>query len=204
MQLKKVALKDLISPEYNPREISKEEMAKLKRSITELGYSEPIIVNDVNNVIIAGNQRYRALQELGTEEIEVIFIHEPVPAREKALNIALNKIDGEFDTEKLSNIFKEFQLEGFDDITLTGFDDVEIEILTDDINFDDFFQYDDEEEELPDDFVDVEGDSKTNYQIIITVNDKEIANKIMEKLGTDKRMTHTSCVLTENDLNGFI
>ena len=87
-------------------------MAKLKRSITELGYSEPIIVNDVNNVIISGNQRYRALQELGTEEIEVIFIHEPVLAREKALNIALNKIDGEWDDSKLITLINEIKLDG--------------------------------------------------------------------------------------------
>lgn len=125
MNLKKVALKDLVSPEYNPREISDEEMAKLKRSITELGYSEPIIVNDVNNVIISGNQRYRALQELGTEEIEVIFIHEPVLAREKALNIALNKIDGEWDNSKLVTLINEIELDGLD-TNLTGFEDYEI------------------------------------------------------------------------------
>lgn len=121
MELKKVKLDDLVSPEYNPRKISNEEMAKLKRSITELGYSEPIIVNDVNNVIISGNQRYRALKELGTDEIEVIFIHEPVLAREKALNVALNKINGEFDDIKLQNIFSELEIDNFD-VELTGFE----------------------------------------------------------------------------------
>ena len=125
MELKKVALNELVSPEYNPREISDEEMAKLKRSITELGYSEPIIVNDVNNVIISGNQRYKALKELGTDEIEVIYIHEPVPAREKALNIALNKIDGEWDNSKLVTLIDEIDLSGLD-LNLTGFEDYEI------------------------------------------------------------------------------
>lgn len=126
MELRKVKLDELISPNYNPRKISDEEMSKLKRSITELGYSEPIIVNDVNNVIISGNQRYKALKELGTEEIEVVFIHEPVLAREKALNIALNKIDGNWDDRKLRQIISEIDEV---DVTLTGFEPHEIELM---------------------------------------------------------------------------
>ena len=126
MELRKVKLNELISPNYNPRKISSDEMHKLKRSITELGYAEPIIVNDVNNVIISGNQRYKALKDLGTEEIEVIFIHEPVLAREKALNVALNKIDGDWDHDKLKEIIIDVEEV---DSTLTGFEPHEIELM---------------------------------------------------------------------------
>ena len=56
IKMDKMKIKDLISPEFNPRTITKEEMEKLKQSITEYGYIEPIIVNKHNNHIIGGNQ----------------------------------------------------------------------------------------------------------------------------------------------------
>lgn len=125
MKIEKVDINDLISPNYNPREISPEEMEKLKTSIEEFGYVDPIIVNEVNNHIVGGNQRYEALKELGYETVDVVYVHEEDSNREKALNIALNKISGEWDNEKLTQIFNEMSFEGFD-ITLTGFEDFEI------------------------------------------------------------------------------
>ena len=126
MEIVKVDINELISPEYNPRQITDEEMGKLKNSINEFGYIAPIIVNKHNNHIVGGNQRYEALKELGYEEIDVVYIHEKDENREKALNIALNKISGEWDFVKLADIIDELELNDFD-IPLTGFDEQELE-----------------------------------------------------------------------------
>lgn len=120
MEIVKVDINELISPEYNPRQITDDEMGKLKNSINEFGYIDPIIVNRVNNHIVGGNQRYECLKSLGYNEIDVIFIEEPDINREKAINIRLNNSSGEWDIGKLDTIFEDLKLTGFD-IRLTGF-----------------------------------------------------------------------------------
>ena len=126
MEIVKVDINELISPEYNPRQITDDEMEKLKNSINEFGYVAPIIVNKYNNHIVGGNQRYEALKSLGYTDVDVIFVDEPDLNREKALNIALNKISGEWDFVKLADIIDELELNDFD-IPLTGFDEQELE-----------------------------------------------------------------------------
>ena len=134
MQIKKVPTKDLISPEWNPRQITETEMEKLKTSIKEFGYVDPIIVNSYNNHIVGGNQRYLALKELGYNEVEVLYINEPDILKEKAMNIALNKISGEWDQDKLDVVLEEIQLSDID-ITLTGFDEIEFTNLSEDEDY---------------------------------------------------------------------
>lgn len=131
LNIEKVNIKDLISPEFNPRVISKEELEKLKKSITEFGYIEPIIVNKQNNHIISGNQRARALTEIGESKIDVIYVDIEDLEQEKMASIALNKISGDWDETKLEEIFKELKVEGLD-LDLTGFTDVELEDFIDD------------------------------------------------------------------------
>ena len=147
MEIVKVDINELICPEYNPRQITDDEMGKLKNSINEFGYVAPIIVNKHNNHIVGGNQRYEALKELGYEEIDVVYIHEKDKNREKALNIALNKISGEWDEVKLNQIFTEMKLAGFDKVSLTGFEDYEVQELSiiNDINYDDDFDLSDDD-----------------------------------------------------------
>ena len=147
MEIVKVNINELISPEYNPRQITDDEMEKLKNSINEFGYIAPIIVNKHNNHIVGGNQRYEALKQLGYTMIDVIYIDEPDINKEKALNIRLNNLSGEWDMTKLEKVIDELKMEKFD-ITLTGFeidnvesfDDLEVdnihfnETITSDLN----------------------------------------------------------------------
>ena len=121
MEIVKVDINELISPEYNPRQITDYEMEKLKNSINEFGYVAPIIVNKHNNHIVGGNQRYEALKQLGYTMIDVIHINEPDINKEKALNIRLNNLSGEWDKNKLQNILDDLKLQEFD-VSLTGFD----------------------------------------------------------------------------------
>ena len=121
MKIEKVNIHTLISPDYNPRQITDDAMESLKTSLDEFGYIDPLIVNKVNNHVVGGNQRLHALKELGYSEVDVIFINEPDLVREKAINVRLNNSSGEWDTDKLDNVFKDLELTGFD-ITLTGFE----------------------------------------------------------------------------------
>lgn len=126
-ELKK--LKDLKHALYNPRKKLKEgdpEYEKIKNSIETFGYVDPIIVNH-DNTIVGGHQRATVLQALGYEEVEVV-VTELDKQSEKALNIALNKITGQWDMPALKDILLDLEGTNFD-VELTGFDMAEIEDL---------------------------------------------------------------------------
>lgn len=125
MRIEKMKMEDLRPADYNPRKMSEKELDKLKMSIEEFGYVDLVIWNETTGNIVGGHQRYKALEDLGFEEIDVVVL-EMDESKEKALNIALNKISGEFDIEKLKEILSELQFEDID-LELTGFDLEEVE-----------------------------------------------------------------------------
>ena len=125
MEIVKIETNKLISPEWNPREITEEELTKLKNSLEEFGYIEPIIVNSVNNHVVGGNQRLRALESLGYDEVDCVYVTIEDINREKACNVALNKISGDWDKDKLQVVLEEIELSPMD-ISLTGFDEIEL------------------------------------------------------------------------------
>lgn len=129
MDLRKIKIADLVPASYNPRKALKpgdREFEKIKRSIQEFGYCEPIIVNS-DMTIIGGHQRVTVLQELGYDEIDCVVI-DIDKTKEKALNVALNKITGEWNKELLADLIADLQDSDFD-VTFTGFDPPEIEQL---------------------------------------------------------------------------
>ena len=200
MELEIVNINDLISPDYNPRRITDKDKEKLKQSITEYDYIEPIIVNDVNNHIIGGNQRYNALKELGYTEIEVVYIHEPDMSREKALNVALNKIHGDWDTMKLEDLLNDIN---FETLNLTGFDDYELELFrNDELNVSDLLSGEDEDYGLPDDYMDVTGHvANKNFVLSIAFPSKEDCNRFVEYFGCEKTMKRDTLQLHIDELN---
>jgi len=127
MKIEKMKVSDLKYAPYNPRKIDDKELAKLKRSISEFGYVEPIVWNERTGFVVGGNQRLKALRELGIEEVDVVVV-DLDDAKEKALNVALNKISGEWDFIKLKDVLTDIDTGDFD-IELTGFDLDEIENL---------------------------------------------------------------------------
>ncbi len=127
MEIQKIDINKLIPATYNPRKDLKpndEEYIKIKNSIINFGYIEPIIINK-DFTVIGGHQRLKVLKELNYEKIECIVV-DLDKTQEKALNIALNKISGEWNTEKLENLLQELLQENFD-VNLTGFDSEEID-----------------------------------------------------------------------------
>lgn len=130
MQVEKVAISKLNPAKYNPRKDLKPgdtEYEKLKRSMAEFGYVEPIIWNKRTGNIVGGHQRYKILKDIKYKEAECVIV-DLDDNREKALNVALNNISGEFDIPLLTDLLKDLSANDFD-VSLTGFDENEISDL---------------------------------------------------------------------------
>ena len=132
MNIQIIKIDKLIPATYNPRKDLKPgdpEYIKIKNSIENFGYVSPLIINK-DMTVIGGHQRLKVLKELGFTELECIVV-DLDKTKEKALNIALNKIQGDWDEEKLEVLLQELKLDDFD-TNLTGFDFDEVdEILKD-------------------------------------------------------------------------
>lgn len=130
MQLERIPIDKLRAAEHNPRKDLKPgdpEYEKLKRSIQTFGYVEPVLWNKRTGNIIGGHQRFKVLVELGQKEIDCVVVDMNL-ADEKALNIALNKISGDWDKDKLMLLIADLQGSDFD-VSLTGFDSIELDTL---------------------------------------------------------------------------
>jgi len=118
LKIERKKVSDLKPADYNPRKMKKEEMAKLRKSLDTFGYVDPIIWNKRTNTVVGGHQRIKALIDLGhkDDEIAVVIVDFDLE-KEKALNIALNRISGQFNKEKLGMILDKMSME---DLELTG------------------------------------------------------------------------------------
>lgn len=144
MIIEKKKLSELIPADYNPRkdlQPGDPEYEKLKRSLDQFGYIDPIIWNRATGRVVGGHQRLKVLKDSGIEEVECVVV-DLDEEHEKALNIALNKISGEWDKDKLSLLITDLQGTDFD-VSLTGFDQAEL---------DDLFKYDLKDKVHEDDF----------------------------------------------------
>lgn len=131
MEFRKIKITDLKYATYNPRKDLKpgdKEFEKIKNSIFEFGYVDPIILNS-DMTIIGGHQRAKVLKELGYTEINCVVV-DVDKKKEKALNIALNKISGDWEYESLAKLLDELKEEDYN-IELSGFDWSEAEKLWD-------------------------------------------------------------------------
>ena len=144
MQIEKIKVDKLNPAPYNPRKDLKPgdpEYEKLKNSILTFGYVEPVLWNKRTGHIIGGHQRYKVLVEMDKKEIDCVIVDMDIE-NEKALNIALNKVSGDWDKDKLMLLIEDLQGVDFD-VSLTGFDPAELDdlfkdSLKDSIREDDF------------------------------------------------------------------
>lgn len=128
-QLKVLPVGVLRPAAYNPRKKLKpgdKEYEKIKNSITEFGFADPLVVN-ADMTIIGGHQRLSCAIDLGYTEVPCAVV-DIDKVREKALNIALNKITGAWDDSLLADLLKDIENSDFD-LGKTGFDPPEIETL---------------------------------------------------------------------------
>lgn len=130
MLIEKKQATELLPADYNPRKDLKPgdtEYEKLKRSLEQFGYVEPVIWNKTTGRVVGGHQRLKVLIDLGITEIDCVVV-ELDEEREKALNVALNKISGDWDKDKLALLISDLQGADFD-VSLTGFEPAEIDAL---------------------------------------------------------------------------
>lgn len=121
MNIEKRKIEELKPAEYNPRKELKPgdaEYEKIKNSLLHFGYVDPIIINK-DGTIIGGHQRATVMKDIGKVEVECVVV-DLSKEDEKALNVALNKISGEWDMEKLGVLLDELNTVGV--MELTGFD----------------------------------------------------------------------------------
>ena len=155
MEIRTVNMSKLNPALYNPRKDLAPgdiEYEKLKKSILAFGEVDPIIWNEKTGNIVGGHQRFKVLRDMGQEDFDVSVVSLDI-AQEGALNIALNKISGEWDYPKLKDLLVEIDTGDFD-IGLTGFDEDELK---------DIFGYESKDGETEDDAIpeDVEPICKT-------------------------------------------
>ncbi|MGF6354054.1 ParB-like chromosome segregation protein Spo0J [Paenibacillus sp. 4624] len=131
MNIKIVPIDQINAAAYNPRidlQPGDPEYEKLRRSIEQFGYVEPIVWNERTGNMVGGHQRYKIMvNELGHTELKVSVV-DLDDQQERLLNIALNKISGRWDEEALAALLDELQATGAE-LTLSGFDDTEIDSL---------------------------------------------------------------------------
>ncbi len=130
MQWQTLPLSQLRPAAYNPRKALKpsdKEYQKIKNSIQEFGYVEPIIVN-FDMTVIGGHQRLTVLKDLGYTEAQCVVLHIEDENKVKALNIALNKISGEWNEQLLADLLVDLQDAQFN-LDLTGFEAPEVDQL---------------------------------------------------------------------------
>ena len=127
MEIKELPLKELKPAAYNPRKKLKKgdkEYEKIKQSLLKFGYVDPIIVNE-DLTVIGGHQRLTVLKDLDYETAKCVIVDLP-KEDEKALNIALNKITGQWDEALLADLLLDLQESDFN-LDLTGFEPPEID-----------------------------------------------------------------------------
>ena len=143
VEIETISIMDIIPSDYNPRLISDEEFTKLNNSINEWGLVDPIIINLKNMHIIGGHQRFSVLLDKYDKtgdyaelslfrkgDIGWLFTDETFNIKnnshEMGLNVALNKISGEWDYPKLNDLLEDLSLDDTFDISLTGFDSLDV------------------------------------------------------------------------------
>lgn len=133
MKIQKVKISEINPAAYNPRIDLKpgdKEYEKLKKSIDTFGYVEPLVWNRRTRNLVGGHQRLKILIEQGAKEVDVSIVDLDFE-KEKALNLALNKIRGDWDEKKLGQLLDELIKSPDFDVTISGFDMPEINDLFD-------------------------------------------------------------------------
>ena len=128
MEIVRRKINELVPADYNPRiqlKFSDPEYQALKKSIERFGLVIPIIENKSTGNIVGGHQRLTILKDMGWEEVEVVQVELSLN-EEKALNLALNKIKGDFDKKALPIVLQEIKEAGIE-LEDLGFSKSELE-----------------------------------------------------------------------------
>ena len=205
IEVEKIKITELIPSDYNPRIMPENESTKLRNSLETFGLVDPIVINLKNNHIIGGHQRFEVLIDQHLEDNKIfdelnliklgdigwVFTDTDLKVEsddhEKALNLVLNKISGEWDTEKLYLVLDELEVNNFD-IDLTGFDgfdeEMEFKGLLDKMQFNDPSSQSHKSESQPsDDEIDEDEDAHIGfYEITLLFDSEDEMTEAFDKL----------------------
>lgn len=195
MEKTKINIDEIKPAPYNPRVMPPREMQKLEKSIKTYGLADPIIIDLTdNNTIISGHQRYEVLQKLGKEDLTLIkhgdiglvLDTQTVTIKDKndqkSMNLAFNRIRGEWDFNLLDDVLTDLTSDGYD-MDLTGFDDYElIEMELDNMNLEPTTESDEDDGMLDLNFSD--GTNEDTYISNIHFNNQKQRRTFIEWLGT--------------------
>lgn len=189
INIERIDIHSLVPAEYNPRKISDEDYQNLKQSIDEFGVVSPILINLQDNTIISGHQRFDVLYyENNLSELYLIRLGDvgwvfpdleleiKDKNYEKALNLAMNRIHGEFDENLVNEVLADLEELNLD--YLTGFD-----LDLDDIDYDFISR-------IEDDYDEVEYD-EDDYDEIIEENDDEYVKEDIDFSNTKSSNNET-------------
>lgn len=128
-ELKLISIDELIPYANNARTHSKEQINKIRSSLREFGFVNPVLIDKDKN-IIAGHGRVTAAKEEGIKEVPCVLVEHLTEAQKKAYIIADNKLalDAGWDNELLALELENLKELDFD-VELTGFNAAEIEDL---------------------------------------------------------------------------
>lgn len=131
MLVKKIPISRIQPAAYNPRRSLRPEDAeyqRILRSLDEFGLVDPLIWNRKTRNLVGGHQRLQVLVAQGATHVHVSVVDLPL-AKEKALNVALNRVAGRWDERKLADLLDEIVKSAEVDVALTGFEAPDIEEL---------------------------------------------------------------------------
>lgn len=207
LKTRTINIEELKPAEYNPRVMPPSEQLKLKNGLETFGLVDPIIIDLTDeNTVIGGHQRLEVLKEIDDEQeltliplgdIGLVIRETDLKIKDKndqkALNLALNKIQGDWDYSKLDDLLLELSDDHYQ-IELTGFDEQDITLDTD-FDYSDLFDdlEEDEEEEIPDDLQEVQGE-QPNHQVVVHLAfpSHDEANKFLKQIGITRELDKSS------------
>tara|TARA_R110002020_G_scaffold83406_2_gene207582 strand:- start:1432 stop:1980 length:549 start_codon:yes stop_codon:yes gene_type:complete len=162
---------DLLKPAvYNPRQIKPEALEDLTKSLKQFGFVDPIVARLKDHMIIGGHQRYQAAQLLKYKTVPVVYL-DISENDAKVLNVALNKISGDWDKPKLSSLIQELEALADIDASLTGFNESDIEKMLEDLQLTDGMDIEDQSDLL-----------HSEYQVVVTCKNETEQLQILDKL----------------------
>lgn len=126
-EIEHIQVDALVPYARNSRTHSAEQVAQIAASMTEFGWTNPVLI-DAAGTIVAGHGRVMAAKKLGMETIPCIRLGHLTPSQVRAYVIADNKLamNAGWDEELLASEIQAIMEAGDLSVTLTGFDEAEI------------------------------------------------------------------------------
>jgi DNA modification methylase len=125
LKIEHVSIDSLHPDPANPRRIGERELESLTRSLQQFGFVQPVLARKSDNVVIGGHQRLVAARRLGWKTVPVVFLDLGVE-QARLLNLALNRISGDWDQELLARMLADLKPVEDIDLSLSGFSEEEL------------------------------------------------------------------------------